>query len=103
MSEIAALQQQVERLTALVQQSLGVVEDARLLRAGLLGYEGLRARLAIDGKMPCLRTVKEIVRKHRRIIRPVELGHKLIGFRPPRVEALIAHLAGDEIIGGRQL
>jgi hypothetical protein len=103
MSEIAALQAEVATLRELLERSVHCIEDARLLRAGLLGYEGLRQRLAIDGKPPCLRTVKEIVRKHRRIIRPVELGHKLVGFRPPRVDALIAHLAGDEPIGGPQL
>lgn len=102
MSEIAELKAQIAELTAMVKASVHLVEDARLLKAGLLGYEGLRARLAIDGKMPCLRTVKTIVRKHRRIIRPVELGHKLVGFRLPRVEALIAHLAGDEQIGGQR-
>jgi hypothetical protein len=70
---------------------------------GLLGYQGLRERLAIDGKKPCLRTVKALVKKHRKVIRPVELGHRLVGFRPARVEAFLAHLAGDPQIGGQRL
>lgn len=103
MSELAELKAEVVELRELLKSSVHLVEDARLTRTGLLGYEGLRERLSIDGKKPCLRTVKTLVSRHRRIIRPVELGHKLVGFRPSRVEALIAHLAGDEQIGARQL
>lgn len=67
---------------------------------GLLGYEGLRERLAIDGRKPCLRTVKSLARKYRGVLRPVKLGHRMVGFRPSRVDALLAHLAGDPRIGG---
>lgn len=69
--------------------------------SGLIGYEGLREMLAIDGKKPCLRTVKALARRHEAVLRPVRLGHKSVGFRAARVEALLAHLAGDPVIGGR--
>jgi hypothetical protein len=77
--------------------------NCAVIGCGLLGYQGLRERLAIDGKKPCLRTVKALVAKHRAIIRPVILGHRTVGFRPARVEALLAHLAGDDQLGRRAL
>lgn len=70
---------------------------------GLLGYEGLRERLAIDGKKPCLRKVKALVARYKAVIRPVQLGHKMVGFRPSSVDAFLAHLAGDPVPGQRQL
>lgn len=105
MSEAAALQailSEFGRLRELVEESLKP-DDQRLLTAGLIGYEGLRECLAIDGQKPCMRKVKQLVRRHRAVIRPVEMGHRLVGFRPARVEAFIAALAGDEKIGGSQL
>ena len=74
-----------------------------MAETGLLGYQGLRERLAIDGKLPCLRKVKALAKKHRAILRPVELGYRSVGFRPARVEALLSYLAGDQQIGGRKL
>ncbi len=70
---------------------------------GLIGYQGLRERLAIDGKKPCLRTVKALASRYKNVLRPVPLGHRTVGFRPARVEALLSHLAGDPKIGGPQL
>lgn len=70
------------------------------METGLLGYEGLRERLAIDGRKPSLRTVKTLVKRYSAVIRPVKMGHKMVGFRPARVEALLAHIAGDPEMGG---
>lgn len=66
--------------------------------AGLLDYEDLRDRLTIGRKRPrrpSLRTVKALVARHRGIVRPVELGHKTVGFREANIEKLISHLSGE--------
>lgn len=68
----------------------------------LLGYKGLQERLAIDGKKPCMRKVHTIAKRHRHVLRPVKIGQR-VAFRPERVSALLAHLAGDPQIGGLQL
>lgn len=74
---------------------LGPSASEQLARTrGLIGYEGLRERLAIDGKLPCLRTVKSLVEKFRGVIRPVELGHRMVGFRESRVEAFLEAMEG---------
>ena len=52
-------------------------------------------------KAPALRTVKALVKRHRAIIRPVKLGHSLVGFRPANVEKLISHLSGEPTGGER--
>ncbi len=70
---------------------------------GLLDYQDLRKALTVGRerpRVPCLRTVKELARKHRGILRPVELGSRTVGFRPERVKALLSHLAGDKKTGG---
>lgn len=90
--EFRRLQSLVE--SALEDRSPDSAETAARER-GLIGYQGLRACLAIDGKKPCLRKVKSLVSKHKGVIRPVALGHNMVGFRPARVEALIAHLSGE--------
>lgn len=87
-AELAALKQAVATLPE-------QIEAARIRREGLLGYDGLRARLAVDGRMPCLRTVKTLARRYRAILRPVPLGHRTVGFRPASVDRLLAHLAGE--------
>lgn len=73
-----------------VRRAVGIVEDARLRSRGLVGYEGLRERLAIDGKLPCMRTVKKLAKKYAGVLPPVPVGHRLVGFRLSRVEAFLA-------------
>lgn len=104
----AEIQVSLDELRDQVAAALGVVKNARLRTAGLVGYEGLRERLAIDGKLPCLRTVKALVRKHRAVLRPIELGHRLVGFHPARIEPFLTALEEKrngkaERAGGRRL
>ena len=63
--------------------------------------EGLARALAVDGKPMAERSVKRIAERFRRILRPVKLGHRTVGFRPVDVERLKAHLAGEVIEGCR--
>lgn len=105
----ATLGQVMEKLEAIERRLVGEPRsdgEAAAHAAGLLSYEDLQDRLTIgrsNPRKPCMRTVKTLVRKHRAIIRPVELGHTLIGFREPSVERLLAHLAGEEPAGRRRL
>lgn len=65
----------------------------------LLGYDGLRQALAIDGKEMSERNVKRIAAKHKRILRPVPMGPKLVGFRRVNVQRLIDHLESTGELG----
>lgn len=70
--------------------------------AGLLSYEDLQDRLTIgrtNPHRPCLRTIKTLVRRHRKIICPVNLGHRMVGFREESVSKLLAALAGEQPAG----
>ena len=63
----------------------------------MLSYDDLRNRLTIgqnNPRTPSLRTVKEMVRRYRSILRPVQMGHKTVGFRECAVERLLSHLSG---------
>jgi hypothetical protein len=104
MNDLATLLVEVRELRAIVERGVPPLLEARTreemaARArGLLSYEDLRDRLTIGVKhphRPSLRTVKGIVAKHRAIVRPVPLGHSLVGFRPASVEKLISHLSGE--------
>jgi len=95
--------EKIERLMTSAPRSDG---EAAAHAAGLLSYEDLQDRLTIgikNPRKPCLRTVKELVRRHKRAAGPVELGHTLVGFRPANVEKLLAALAGEEPPGRSQL
>lgn len=98
----ALLLSKIDELSEVVQRAMEK-QSAVQMPSGLLGYEGLQERLAIDGRKPCLRTVKHLAVRYRSILRPVKLGHRLVGFRQTSVDALIAHLAGDEKIGALRL
>lgn len=74
--------------------------DAPASNGGLLGYEGLARELAVDGRVMTDRNVKSLAAKYRKILRPVKLGHRTVGFRRADVEKLKAYLAGDRVGGG---
>jgi hypothetical protein len=69
--------------------------DPAPTNGGLIGYEGLRQCLAIDGKLPAIKTVKRLAAKHRGVLRPIRLGHRSVGFRQSNVTAFLSKLAGD--------
>ena len=95
--------ERIERLMTPTPRSEG---EAAAHAAGLLSYEDLQDRLTIglkNPRRPCLRTVKELVRRYPRAAGPVELGHTLVGFRPHSVEKLLAALAGEQPPGGAML
>ena len=101
LDELAEKIDRVERLLAPRSDA-----EAAAHAAGLLSYEDLQDRLTVglkNPRRPCMRTVRGLVAKHRRVIRPVEIGHTLVGFRERSVEKLLALLAGEEPAGGRRL
>lgn len=101
--KLEEIAQELAVIRAAVETLPRQMEQARARETGLLGYDGLRERLAVDGKLPCLRTVKNIARRHKSILRPVPLGHRTVGFRPVNVDRLLAHLAGETPASTRQL
>ena len=68
--------------------------------SGLLGYSGLAGEFAVDGKPMSERSVKRLAARHRKILKPVKLGHRTVGFRRADVERLKSHLAGEIKPGG---
>lgn len=94
----AAIEPVKEALEHLVEvlRGLGLnVVPADSAQNGLLSYEGVARRLAIDGKQMSLRELKAFLAKHRKTCPRVRIGHKTVGFRPANVDRLIAKLEED--------
>lgn len=102
LNEIRELREEVRRMADAAEPAMLAARstgEAAAHAAGLLSYEDLQDRLTIGRKTPrkpCMRRVKQIVARHRKVVRPVKVGGCSVGFREANVERLLEHLEGGE-------
>lgn len=99
MPTLGEISEQLDRLERLLTPAARSDAEAAARAAGLLSYEDLQDRLTVGlrtPRRPCMRTVRSLVSRYKSVVRPVAIGHTLVGFREANVQKLLSALAGEK-------